>query len=136
MDRRWDLRRPLSSGCTISEYQADVTLGGFNMLPILLADLKPPTSLGGSGSMLIGGLFLAAFFVIGGILFAKKRRKNTLGILLLFAALGARRGNADIPPRPPQGTPVELEIRMDSAAAGGPILQIPKHALGTDRADV
>jgi len=107
-----------------------------DMLPILLADLKPPMPFGGGGSMVIGGLFLAAFFVVAGIVVAKKRRKNSLGLILLFAACGLRTSYADIPPRPPQGPPIEFEVRMDSAAAGGPILQVPKNALASTRADV
>ena len=105
------------------------------MLPFLPADLRPPIIGGGSGSMVIAGLFLAAFFVIAGIVVVKKkRRKNTLGLVLLLAAFSSR-SYADIPPPAPQGTPVDLEVKMDYAAAGGPVLRIPKNALGSARGE-
>src|SRR5579872_4268602 len=109
--------------------------GGFNVLPFLPADLKPPILNGGTGSMVVAGLFLAAFFVIAGIIVVKKkRRKNTLGLVLLLTAFSAR-SYADIPPPPPQGTPIDLELKMDYAAAGGPVLRIPKSALASARAE-
>jgi hypothetical protein len=104
------------------------------MLPFLPADLKPPILDGGTGSMVFGGLLLAAFFIIAGIWFVrKKRRKQTLGLVLLLAAF-CPRSRADIPPPPPQGTPLQLELKMDYAAAGGPVLRIPKKALGASHA--
>jgi hypothetical protein len=85
--------------------------------------------------MVIAGLFLAAFFVIAGILIVKKkRRKHTLGLVLLLACF-CPRSFADIPPPPPQGTPIDLEVKMDYAAAGGPVLRIPKSALGAARSE-
>jgi hypothetical protein len=107
-----------------------------SLAPSIRADMPRPkpssTSLG--TETIAGGLFLAAFAVCAGVLVVKRKRNCTLGLLFLLAGVGSR-SYADIPPRPPTGTPVQMEISMDYDAAGGPILRVPRNAIRATQGD-
>ncbi len=95
----------------------------------LFADMLVPRTGGHSGT-LVGGALLALFFIIGGVWIARRRRRGAgnkvSAIVLALVCLAPVTVRADVRKGPPRGARVKMVIVRNSAAARGPILQIPE----------